>query len=273
MKELAKLNLNLSKKETMYTTTINTLKPEAYITVKKNRLKLYEEKNHYLKNKSTFEIELFNPTSEKVLAKVWINDKLISAGGIILNPGQRVYLERFIDVAKKFQFDVYEVDDVKETEAARERNGLVKVSFFSEYMPSTWLTTSSGNTTITNYPSSTTYTYNASNAINSSNSTFTTTGLNVSFTGPNIRSSKVLTKSSVDSVETGRVAEGEKSNQQFQAASGKFSDWAFHTYEYHLLPESLKAVTASDIRQYCDECGIRIRKSSWKYCPNCGAHL
>ena len=250
----------------MYTTNITTLKPEAFITVKKNRLKLYEDKNHYLKNKSNFEIELFNPTFAKVLAKIWINDKLMSASGIVVMPGQRVYLERFLDTPKKFQFDTYEVDDVKETEKAREKNGLVKISFFSEQR------------------SSNPFVYNGSNTLllgNLSTGTITTTGLgNVSYTSTSAYegvvasynvSSNTFAGPNIRSVETGRVAEGKKSNQEFSTTSGNFSDWAFHTYEYHLLPESLKQVLAGEIRNYCGDCGFRIRKSSWKFCPNCGA--
>jgi len=246
----------------MYTTNITMLQPEAFITVKKNRLKLYEDKNHYLKNKSNFEIELFNPTSAKVLAKIWINDKLMSAAGIVVMPGQRVYLERFLDEPKKFQFNTYEVDDVKETEKAREKNGLVKVSFFGEVTSrlNTWCGGTAGW-------------YSGTTSINTI-STGTTTGMypaNVSFTSGVISTSN--SAYNVKSVETGRVAEGGKSNQEFSTTSGNFSDYAWNTYELHLLPESLKAIEASDIRNYCGECGVRIRKSSWKFCPNCGEVL
>jgi hypothetical protein len=255
----------------MYTTNITALKPEAFITVKKNRLKLYEDKNHYLKNKSNFEIELFNPTSEKVLAKIWINDKLMSASGIVVMPGQRVYLERFLDTPKKFQFDTYEVDDVKETERAREKNGLVKIAFFSEQKASNPYFYSNGSSTLL--------------LGNSSNGTITTTGMysgnvNVSYTSNSSpigvvasynASSNTFAGPNIRSVETGRVAEGKKSDQEFATTSGNFADWAFHTYEYHLLPESIRQVLAGEIRNYCSECGFRIRKSSWKFCPNCGA--
>lgn len=246
----------------MYTTNITTLQPEAFITVKKNRLKLYEDKNHYLKNKSNFEIELFNPTSAKVLAKIWINDKLMSAAGIVVMPGQRVYLERFLDEPKKFQFNTYEVDDVKETEKAREKNGLVKVSFFGEV------------TSRSNYWYGTTASGNNNLLLGNSGTSITTTGTytgNISFTSGVVSTSN--TAYNIKSVETGRVAEGGKSEQEFSNTSGNFSDWAWNTYEFHLLPESLKAIEASDIRNYCGECGVRIRKSSWKFCPNCGETL
>ena len=39
----------------MYTTNMTMLQPEAFVTVKKNRLKLYENKNHYLKSKTNLQ--------------------------------------------------------------------------------------------------------------------------------------------------------------------------------------------------------------------------
>jgi hypothetical protein len=250
------------------------LQPEAFVTVKKNRLKLYEHKNHYLKSKTNFEIELFNPTNESVLAKIWLNDKLMSASGIIIKAGQRVYLERFLDTPEKFQFNVFEVDDVKETQAAREKNGLVKVSFFSKIMPNLLL--NSGTTSTTIYPNTLTYTSTTSNPYNiiagspsmqTINTAYYSNTVNT-FAGPNIRSAVIT-----DSVETGRVGKGGKSKQEFKQEGGKYSDYSFSNWEFQLLPESAKPVETSEIRNYCNECGIRIRKSSWKFCPNCGAEL
>jgi hypothetical protein len=255
----------------MYTTTMTMLQPEAHVTVKKNRLKLYENKNHYLKDKSNFEIELFNPTSQKVLAKIWINGKPISAAGIVLRPSERVYLERFIDVANKFQFNTFEVDDVKETKSQRESNGLIKVSFFNETNTNWFSTTGTtstlllGNgTTFTTTSTGNPYTVNCSTTTSTGlvTSNFINTSAANTFAGPNIRS-----------VETGRVAEGSKSKQDLRKVDGSFSDYSFCNYEYQILPESLKAVYANEIRNYCHECGTRIRKSNWKFCPNCGAEL
>jgi hypothetical protein len=250
------------------------LQPEAFVTVKKNRLKLYEHKYHYLKSKTNFEIELFNPTNESVLAKIWLNDKLMSASGIIIKAGQRVYLERFLDTPEKFQFNVFEVDDVKETQAAREKNGLVKISFFSKIMPNLLL--NSGTTSTTIYPNTLTYTSTTSNPYNitagspsmQTNSTAYYSNTVNTFAGPNIRSAVIT-----DSVETGRVGKGGKSKQEFKQEGGKYSDYSFSNWEFQLLPESAKPVETSEIRNYCNECGIRIRKSSWKFCPNCGAEL
>jgi len=250
------------------------LQPEAFVTVKKNRLKLYEHKYHYLKSKTNFEIELFNPTNESVLAKIWLNDKLMSASGIIIKAGQRVYLERFLDTPEKFQFNVFEVDDVKETQAAREKNGLVKVSFFSKIMPNLLL--NSGTTSTTIYPNTLTYTSTTSNpynitagspSIQTISTAYYSNTVNT-FAGPKVRSAVIT-----DSVETGRVGKGGKSKQEFKQEGGKYSDYSFSNWEFQLLPESAKPVETSEIRNYCNECGIRIRKSSWKFCPNCGAEL
>jgi hypothetical protein len=57
----------------------------------------------YLNNGDEFEIELFNPTISKVMAKIDLNG--ISIGpGVVLRPGERVFLERYINEAKKFLF-------------------------------------------------------------------------------------------------------------------------------------------------------------------------
>lgn len=256
----------------MYTTNMTMLRPEAYITVKKNRLKLYEEKNHYLKDKSKFEIELFNPTGQKVLAKISLNGKQM-ANGIIIAPGERVYLERFLESPEKFQFNTFEVDDVKETKKARATNGVVSVSFYREQFSG--LLYGNGTTsTVTTYPNHSNMVYTTNTAqgicgtVSSGNALYSSTSINT-VAGPNIRS----TVSNIATVETGRVAEGGKSKQKLQKANGKFNDYTTETFVYQLLPESLKDVNIGDIRAYCDNCGLRIRKSSWKYCPACGNTL
>ena len=75
-------------------------RPEAFVTKGKQRLKQYTD-TVYLNNGDEFEIELYNPTKNKVLAKVEMNGNSIGAG-IILRPGERVFLERFLNESKKF---------------------------------------------------------------------------------------------------------------------------------------------------------------------------
>ena len=120
-----------------YTTPASLAMPAAHLAVNKSRLKVYKNvgpmPTYYLQKGQEFQIELFNPTQDVVLAKISLNGKAISQGGLVLNPGQRVFLDRYIDVAKKFLFDTYEVSgQSEEVKKAIENNGDIKVEFYRE---------------------------------------------------------------------------------------------------------------------------------------------
>lgn len=113
----------------------NQKQPIAHICINKSRVKIYDKETDpkiYLSKQTEFQIELFNPTTDVVLAKITLNGNSISQGGLVLNPGQRVFLERYLDVAKKFLFDTYEVSNTNEVKKAIENNGDFKVEFFRE---------------------------------------------------------------------------------------------------------------------------------------------
>jgi hypothetical protein len=233
-------------KTTAYT-AFNTVTPEAYPAIKHNRLKSYNG-NYYLSNKTEFQLELYNPSNwYSVLCKIWINDKLISQSGIVLDTGQRVYLDRYLDSTRKFKFKVFDVDDVQETKEARERNGKVKVEFYQQYTINYW-TTSMGTTTAN-------FTHNTNTQLGNNTTTLTSSNINCR------------------TVESGRIDEGGESNQMFTNSNKSFYTSPFHTVEFQLLPESLKQVNVKDIRNYCPNCGYRLRKDNWKFCPNCGEEL
>jgi hypothetical protein len=145
-----------------YSTQASFAMPTANIAVNKSRLKVYNNvgpmPTYYLQKGQEFQIELFNPTQDVVLAKISLNNKAISQGGLVLNPGQRVFLDRYIDVAKKFLFDTYEVSgQSEEVKKAIENNGDIKVEFYRERQPINygnpiWINGSSGTiTTIGSY--------------------------------------------------------------------------------------------------------------------------
>lgn len=110
---------------------MNNQKPTARIGVNKNLVPTGT--NVYLKSGQEFEIELYNPTQHNVLAKIYINGEAVSDSGLIIKPGRREWLERYIDKPRKFKFDTYEVEagnsDVK---AAIKNNGSIKVEFYKE---------------------------------------------------------------------------------------------------------------------------------------------
>lgn len=106
--------------------------PVAFIAKDKQRIKQYGSDTVYLKNEDNFQVELFNPTKTKVLARIEMNQKSIGPG-IILRPGERVFLERYVSEARKFKFETYTVNgNNEEVKKAIEDNGDVVVKFYKE---------------------------------------------------------------------------------------------------------------------------------------------
>lgn len=267
--------------------------PTAHVTVNRNRLKLYGE-NVYMKDGTTFEIELWNPRSNRVLAKISINGVSVSGGGIVVNPGQRVYLERFLEEDRKFKFTTYEAENSAEGRAAIAKNGLVTVEFYDEiFQQKNWFC---GNGSITiNGPTI----YGGTTGNPTFNPTFTTnqcyfnstpTGgagdsvgvsSNVDYSAnmnmmdccedsfsDRVPLGRKLSKSSMN-IETGRIEKGERSNQKLVDTYGDFSFYACAYYTVKILPESQKPAEIGEIRSYCTGCGRRWR-SGENFCPTCG---
>jgi len=239
----------------------------ASITKNRNRVKVYQDKSSKSQVKQN-----------QVLVKIWINNKLISSSGIILKPGQRAYLERYIDKSEKFTFSTYEVEDSKEAKEAIAKNGFVKVEFYDEYVPFSIAYTGAGSlnpswTTVTLVPSWTTQTVGSNSTITTGSSYYSQTGKNAvgSLFSNDILNEATLDSDSLKSIETGRVEGGKTSEQKLNTASGNFNTFPSNSAEVQILPASLKPAEISELRKYCGECGTRLKKSSWKFCPNCGA--
>lgn len=259
-------------------------KPCAYITKNKQRVKQFGQ-NVYLKDGSEFEIELYNPSRKTVLSKIKINGEFINGGGIILRPGERVFLERYIDVPRKFKFETYTVDSTNETMNAIANNGDVEIMFYEEQeflevklkSYPTWnptyfdnnLTAPIGNnfyTTSVNYSSD----------VSSLNINLNDT---LSFSN-NPRSNKFEQRprsrsfaKKLKSVETGRVEKGSESDQTFKTVSKDFNSWTVSTSVWKILPESQRPIEKKDLIERCPKCSTKIKKSSWKFCPECGNEL
>lgn len=260
----------------MYQTT-TTSKPTAHITRAKSRLKVYGNTQVFLKDGSNFEIELFNPRTESVLAKIWINGKLISSAGLIIRPGQRAHIERFIDEPKKFVFNTYEVENTSEALAATANNGLVKVEFYEEivqsYSINEVITPFTMKRSIPSFPPPAPYydggfNYSMNSPFVGTCSTYFSNSMQSDLSSKSLRSSATM-----DWMETGRIEKGEDSKQKFESASGNFSYTPFETVSWKIMPESAKPVEINEIRSYCTNCGTRQKKSTWKYCPSCGTPI
>lgn len=263
------------------TPSVNVGGCTAHITRNRNRSKIYGD-SVYLKDGENFEIELFNPTTARVLAKINLNGNSISESGIILRPGERIYLERFIDTNNKFLFETYEIDKSNEALNAVRDNGMIEVSFYKE---STFLTNYTGNggyfkgspyNPSINIGGSTGI-YYSSDVYGSycSDSNFSLGGstINNLFTTTSMTNDSIKGSNASNSLETGRVEMGESSNQEFKKVSANFSEVADTTIKYRILPESQKPLESSSIRNYCTNCGTRMKKQTWKFCPNCGSKI
>jgi len=236
----------------MYYTTIKVGKPTAHITKKKSRLKVYNGHVVFLNDKDNFEFEIHNPTQKSILCKIKLNGEYISTSGIVIKPGQRVFLERFLDTNNKFEFSTYEVKDTSANRTAIDLNGDVRIEFYNEqtYQPNygSTLTLRDYFTTTTGSPYYGDITFTSSNSI----------GANTSYLS--------------NTIETGRVEKGNKSNQQFTNSYQNFEYNVSHQISLKILPLDNKNKTTDDIKHYCTECGSKAKKSH-KFCPSCGNKL
>ena len=252
-----------------FTNTAGTISPTANIAVNRNRLKQYGE-IFYLKSGTHFEIELFNPKTTKVLAKIYLDGVSISSAGIVIKPGQRVFLERWIDEPKKFLFECYEVDKhFRLVAEAIKHNGRVRVEFYDQLIPSP--------SNLTVFPINSTWTYDPTSQPvyggTTQNQVYFSSSLGVSNDIIGQNSSIISSSLNLTSLETGRAEKGEASDQAFASDNSSYNSWTCNTVHLQILPESQKPVEVKEIRNYCTNCGTRHKKSSWKFCPNCGTKI
>jgi hypothetical protein len=247
--------------------TSNSL-PQAFVSVGKNksRLKIYNGKTVFIKDGEEFQIELFNPTTKTIGAKIFINGNSISNSMLVIKPGERSYLERYLDDNKKFLFETYNVEDSKEVKEAIKQNGLIKVEFYNEKIAAPLIQTWGSTTTPYYY---TTPLYNNTIIIGDPNLFYVGSGGSGIV---NCSTSDAYTGGAAK-LKTGRIEKGDVSNQVFGSYYGDFESYYFASTEYHLMPESQKPVEVKEIRQYCPGCRTRVKKSSWKFCPSCGESL
>ena len=227
----------------------------------------------FLKDKEEFEIELFNPLTVSVLADIKLNGQSVSKTGLVVKPGQRVYLDCFIDDRKKFKFSTYEIENSGEALEATANNGVLEVFFYKEdvitlnnwqrrfdriivekhypYNPYPWYNPytiygSGGVSTFTTNGSNALGTTTTSNVYNSSNN------INCSYTShvdlPNLNVAGSNNMNSLKSIETGRVEKGEKSKQKFTEVDMDFEKNYISSTIIQILPESRKPAEIKQIK-------------------------
>jgi len=291
---------------------LNDVEPSAIVTVNGSEKKIYDNNQIFLNPNDNFEFRFFNPLQEKIGVEIIFNGQKKGNSLLILNPGEDITLDRFLDEKKKMKYSTYFINGKNEQAVkATENNGLVTINFYKEELwnNQTWITNTTGTyTTFLSgssfnkdfgnhsskgfyggnqmysapgvYVNETDYSDYSDYIGDTSNSNITLNSMDISATytanaSDNLKSLLPETKSSetYEKLETGRVEKGEESKQDFESVDTKFETTAFHTINYTLKPESTKAKNIGEIRNYCNRCGYRIRKKSWNFCPKCSLEL
>ena len=257
--------------------------PTAFITVGKQRLK-QNGSVVYLKDGDEFEVEIFNPQQNSVLAKLKINGNYIGGGGVVLRPGQRVFLERYLDEARKFKFETYEVNaKSKEVQEAIKNNGVVEVEFYEEnpYGGSITITNpgalirSTGTNPYTIYGVTNTLTssqnWTHDNYFAGDSNAYYNTSVNYNHVDYNTSQNLKKSLSTDRFKETGRVEKGSDSKQEFTSVNMDFNSYPTSYSTWRLMPMSEKPVDAKEVNVlYCTNCGSKRKKDNHKFCPHCG---
>ena len=258
----------------MAKTIASNSKPNAWIVTPNDKgRKSIKSGKVFLEDKEEFEIELFNPLTVSVLADIKLNGQSVSKTGLVVKPGQRVYLDCFIDDRKKFKFSTYEIENSGEALDATQNNGVLEVFFYKEdvitlnnwqrrfdriivekhypYNPYPWYNPytiygSGGVSTFTTNGSNALGTTTTSNVYNSSNN------INCSYTShvdlPNLNVAGSNNMNSLKSIETGRVEKGENSKQKFTEVDMEFEKHYIASTIIQILPESRKPAEIKQIK-------------------------
>lgn len=234
--------------------------PQAWVVSSndRGRKKVYKNNKVFLNNGEEFEIEIHNPTKNNVLSSIKLDGKLISDTGLIVRPGERIYLDCFIDNNsnnKKFVFKTYEVEDTDESKKAISSNGKLEVSFYKEdIIGEIDLTSLIGSKPVQDWrinpwvnpwvnPWIDPYRWNINNSIIGSGSI----DLKNTNGWDNYLSTPTTTTNINSNIETGQVSKGDISKQKFREVDMDFEDKVLSSIKYKLLPESRKPKTKKDI--------------------------
>ena len=277
-------------------------KKMAQLAINKSLLKEYSTNEDsrvvYMDNNDEFQIQLFNPEQFTVGVTFTFNGKDMD-GMLVLKPGERVWLERYLDNQVKFKFSTYEVDDNDvQVKHAIANNGNITVKFYKEKVLSRIKTNiyntlnvlwkespliSNENTyTVPSYDTVVTCSDTNNNVLLTNNvtncfcasidgNTYNNALYKTNVNDTTIETGRIENGSySNQKFETGRIENGGYSNQKFEKVNNEFENYPFKTEYIKILPKSRKPYTTSDLNKiYCTNCGRKLN-SKFKFCPYCG---
>lgn len=284
----------------------------ARIAINKSLLKEFHNNENsrivYLKDGDEFQIQIFNPYQYVIGVSFTFNsDNVDNSKMLVLKPGERVWLDRYLDENRKLKFWTYKVNNSEEVKKAIEKNGILNIYFYKEieknnytiwtnnpYIYDYWKNPiddlNGGIKYTNNYYVNDNNISSVNSALSSIADTVTCSDINCSISTSNAATYTSYSASTIPnginncvnknssnrssqkskSIETGRIEKGGYSNQKFNNYYGDFGPYWFKNETIHILPESQKQISSNDLtKKYCYNCGRKI-KSDFKFCPNCG---
>ena len=281
---------------------MNNTEKLAKLAINKSLLKEYSNSSNeriiYMNDGTEFQIQVFNPYSYVIGVSFEFNNHNNTSQLLVLRPGERVWLDRFLDNESKLLFSTYQVGASKEVQEAIKDNGNLCIKFYKErenkpqisYVktyPYEWnikpietidvYYNNIGNSycldnnsnincaSTANFCSTIEGSLNLDSSITQASAASTYTSYSSS------ASTKLRSLSKSKSIETGRIEKGSHSNQRFENVYKDFEYWPFKTEYIKILPTSQKQINSNDLqKKYCHECGKKLNPK-FKFCPSCGA--
>lgn len=279
----------------------------AKIAINKSLLKEYQVDNDsrvvYMNDGDEFQIQLFNPEKFIVGCEITINGTNLN-GLLILKPGERIWLERYLNESKKFRFSIYNVEENNEqVKKAIADNGNIEIKFYKEkeeikYQPlwqqpydmnhklfeqplindpnkiSPFIYKDVNHTTCINDNSIVNTTYN--NCLSGVQTCASI--INLDDNGLYCKTydtiNDIIKRQNNKLFETGRIEKGNNSNQNIKTVNNySFESYWFKKEDIKILPMSRKPYTSNDLNKvYCTNCGRKIN-TKFKFCPYCGTKV
>lgn len=256
----------------------------------------------YMDDYTEFQIQIFNPYTFVIGVSISINGTEMP-NKLVIKPGQRIWLERYLNEARKFLFETYEVNNSESTKNAIKKNGEIYVRFYKEqdslneysidYINDHYISYTDINEW-KSFPSQYVGQYSGQCSDGGYQLTASQNGINGFLHGSNISSVTTANYGCKDMttmnnclnatvnyacsdnrncIETGRIEKGSHSNQYFTNTYYNFNYIPFNTETIHILPKSQKPVYTNELKKiYCTNCGRKI-KTNFKYCPHCGSKI
>ena len=115
---------------------MNNIEKLAKLAINKSLLKEYSNSSNerivYMNDDTEFQIQVFNPYSYVIGVSFEFNNHNKTSQLLVLRPGERVWLDRFLDDESKLLFSTYQVGVSKVVQEAIKDNGTLCIKFYKE---------------------------------------------------------------------------------------------------------------------------------------------